>query len=313
MLKYILKRVGYTVVTLFALLTLTFFIMHALPGDAFTGQKAIPPEVMANLEAKYGLDKPIGEQFVMYVGNFLRGDFGVSIKYNRPISTIISESFVYSLDLGVRALLFAVIAGVLLGILASVKRGTGWDTASMLIAIIGVSVPSFIVGSVLQYFLGLQLFQATGIKFFAVTGWEAFNSKILPAFALSFGSLATISRLMRTSMLDVLGQDYIKTAKAKGLSNRKVIWKHAVRNAIMPVVTVLGPIAAAVLTGAFVVERIFSIPGLGKFFVQSVRENDYTMIAGTTMFYGTFLILANFVVDLAYGFIDPRVKLEGGK
>ncbi len=299
--------------TLFALLTLTFFIMHALPGDAFTGQKAIPPEVMANLEAKYGLDKPIGEQFVMYVGNFLRGDFGVSIKYNRPISTIISESFVYSLDLGVRALLFAVIAGVLLGILASVKRGTGWDTASMLIAIIGVSVPSFIVGSVLQYFLGLQLFQATGIKFFAVTGWEAFNSKILPAFALSFGSLATISRLMRTSMLDVLGQDYIKTAKAKGLSNRKVIWKHAVRNAIMPVVTVLGPIAAAVLTGAFVVERIFSIPGLGKFFVQSVRENDYTMIAGTTMFYGTFLILANFVVDLAYGFIDPRVKLEGGK
>ncbi len=313
MLKYILKRVGYTVVTLFALLTLTFFIMHALPGDAFTGQKAIPPEVMANLEAKYGLDKPIGEQFVMYVGNFLRGDFGVSIKYNRPISTIISESFVYSLDLGVRALLFAVIAGVLLGILASVKRGTGWDTAAMLIAIIGVSVPSFIVGSVLQYFLGLQLFQATGIKFFAVTGWDAFNSKILPAFALSFGSLATISRLMRTSMLDVLGQDYIKTAKAKGLSNRKVIWKHAVRNAIMPVVTVLGPIAAAVLTGAFVVERIFSIPGLGKFFVQSVRENDYTMIAGTTMFYGTFLILANFVVDLAYGFIDPRVKLEGGK
>ncbi len=299
--------------TLFALLTLTFFIMHALPGDAFTGQKAIPPEVMANLEAKYGLDKPIGEQFVMYVGNFLRGDFGVSIKYNRPISTIISESFVYSLDLGVRALLFAVIAGVLLGILASVKRGTGWDTAAMLIAIIGVSVPSFIVGSVLQYFLGLQLFQATGIKFFAVTGWDAFNSKILPAFALSFGSLATISRLMRTSMLDVLGQDYIKTAKAKGLSNRKVIWKHAVRNAIMPVVTVLGPIAAAVLTGAFVVERIFSIPGLGKFFVQSVRENDYTMIAGTTMFYGTFLILANFVVDLAYGFIDPRVKLEGGK
>lgn len=313
MVKYILKRLGYTIVTLFVLCALTFTIMHVLPGDPFIGEKAIPETVMNNLNAKYGLDKSMPEQFLMYVGNFARGDFGTSIKYNRPVGDIIKESFVYSFDLGVRALIFAVIIGVFLGILAAVKRGTKWDTIAMIIAIIGVSVPSFIVGAVLQYFLALKLFQATGIKFFAVSGWTTISSKILPAFALSFGSMATISRLMRTSMLDVLGQDYIKTAKAKGLSNKKVIWKHAVRNAIMPVITVLGPITATVLTGAFVVEQIFSIPGLGKFFVNSVKELDYTMISGTTMFYGTFLIVANLVVDLAYGFIDPRVKLEGDK
>lgn len=313
MTKYVIKRLAYTVVTLFALCSLTFVIMRLLPGDPFVGEKAIPPEVMANLNAKYGLDKPLWEQFVIYIGNFVRGDFGTSIKFNRPVSQIISESFVYSLDLGVRALIFAVIMGVFLGILAAVKRGTAWDTLTMFIAIVGVSVPSFIVGAVLQYSLGLKLFELTGMKIFAVTGWKTLNAKILPAFALSFSSMATISRLMRTSMLDVLGQDYIKTARAKGLSSRKIIWKHAVRNAIMPVITVLGPITASVLTGAFVVEKIFVIPGLGKHFVQSVQELDYTMISGTTIFYGAFLVFANLAVDLAYGFIDPRVKLEEGK
>jgi ABC-type dipeptide/oligopeptide/nickel transport systems, permease components len=312
--KYILKRIGYTVVTLFALCTLTFFMMRALPGTPFIGEKAIPDAVLANLNAKYGLDKSVGEQFVIYIGNVLHGDFGTSISYNRDVSNIITEAFGYSFDLGIRALIFAVIAGILLGILAAVKHGTAWDTGSMIIGIIGVSVPSFIIGALLQYFLALQLFQATGIRFFAVTGWAAFNSKILPSFALSFGSMAIISRIMRTSMLDVLGQDYIKTAKAKGLSSAKIIWKHGVRNAIMPIITILGPIAAAVLTGAFVVESLFSIPGLGKYFVSSIQKQDYTMISGITMFYGAFLIVANFVVDLAYGFIDPRVKLnKGGK
>ena len=313
MVKYILKRIAYTVVTLFVLCALTFVMMRMLPGDPFIGEKAISPAIMENLNRKYGLDKPVWQQFAMYLGNCLHGDFGMSIKYNRPVSTIIGDGFTYSFDLGIRALIFAVIIGVLLGIVASVKRGTKWDTLTMLIAIIGVSVPSFIVGSVLQYFLALQLFQATGVKFFAVTGWTAFNSKILPVFALSFSSMATVSRLMRTSMLDVLGQDYIKTAKAKGLSQKKIIWKHAVRNAIMPVITVLGPIAASVLTGAFVVENIFSIPGLGRYFINSVKESDYTMISGTTMFYGSFLILANFLVDIVYGLIDPRVKVAGGK
>lgn len=309
--KYILKRVGYTILTLFALCALTFFIMRMLPGDPFIGEKALPEAVMANLNAKYGLDKPVFEQFIIYISNAARGDFGTSIRYTRDVSGIISESFLVSFDLGMRALLFAVIMGLFLGIIASVNRGKPLDTVAMIIAIIGVSVPSFIIGAVLQYGLGLKLFQATGIRFFAVTGWGPFNSKILPAFALSFSSMATVSRLMRTSMLDVMSQDYIKTARAKGLSSSAIIWKHAIRNAIMPVITVLGPIAASVLTGAFVVENIFGINGMGKYFVSSVQSLDYTMISGTTMFYGAFLIIANFIVDIAYGFIDPRVKLEG--
>lgn len=312
MAKYVLKRIGYSIITLFVLVALTFFMMQLLPGDPFTGDKVLPPKIMDALYAKYGLDKPVFVQFFIYVGNILRGDFGVSLQSNREVTRIISEAFVNSFDLGIRAIIFAFIAGVLLGTLAAVKRGTAWDTVSMFIALVGVSVPSFIVGSVLQYFLGLKLFQATGAHIFAITGWKDFSTKILPVFALGFGSLATISRLMRTSMLDVLGQDYIKTAKAKGLSQGAIIFKHAFRNAIMPVVTVLGPITASVLTGAFVVENIFAIPGLGQYFVQSVQGLDYTMITGTTIFYGAFLIVANLIVDLVYGLIDPRVKLEEG-
>ncbi len=310
MFKYILKRLVYAVLTLFVLCAITFFMMRLLPGDPFIGEKAIPETTLKALNAKYGLDKPVIEQFFMYVGNVLKGDLGISMHYNnRPVTDIIFQAFPFSFDLGIRALIFATIMGVFLGIVAAVKRGTVWDTLTMLIAIIGVSVPSFIVGSILQYVLGLQLFQLTGVRIFPITGWSTFSSKILPAFALSFGSMATISRLMRTSMLDVLGQDYIKTAKSKGLSQKKIVWKHAVRNAIMPVVTVLGPIAATVLTGAFVVENIFSIPGMGKFFVNSIKVQDYTMISGITLFFGAFLIIASLLVDLAYGFIDPRVKL----
>jgi oligopeptide transport system permease protein len=308
-----MKRLFYAALTLFVLIALTFFMMRLLPGDPFIGEKAIPETTKAALIAKYGLDKPMIVQFFMYIGNILRGDLGLSIHYNRPVMDIIAQAFPYSFDLGIRSLIFATIMGVLLGIVAAVKRGTKWDTISMLFAIIGVSVPSFIIGALLQYFLGLKLFEWTGIRFFPITGWNSLSSTLLPSFALSFGSLATISRLMRTSMLDVLGQDYIKTAKSKGLSQKLIIWKHAVRNAIMPVITVLGPIAAAVLTGAFVVENIFAIPGMGKFFVLSIQTQDYTMISGTTLFYGAFLVLANLIVDLAYGFIDPRVKLENIK
>ena len=313
MAKYILKRVGYTIVTLFVLVTLTFFMMRLLPGDPFTGDKQLPEKTMEALNAKYGLDKPVATQYIIYFGNCLHGDLGLSLNNDRPVTTIIGESFVCSFDLGIRAVLIAFVLGVLLGTIAAIKRGRPTDTICMLIALIGVSVPSFIVAAVLQYFLGLQLFlQTKPVRIFAVTGWDAFNSKILPVFALAFGSLAQISRLMRTSMLDVLGQDYIKTAKAKGLSQGAIIWKHAIRNAIMPVVTVLGPITASVLTGAFVVESVFAVPGLGRYFVESIQVLDYTMISGTTIFYGAFLILANLVVDLTYGFIDPRVKLEEG-
>lgn len=312
-IRYILKRIIYSFITILVLVTITFLLMQLLPGEPFTAGKALPDSVMQALEKKYGLDKPVLQQLFIYIGNALRGDFGISIPDGRAVTDVIAESFPVSFSLGIRALLFAFIMGILLGVVAAVKRGTVWDSAAMFFALVGVSVPSFIMGAVLQYFLGLKLYQATGVQVFAVIGWSDFNSKILPAFALAFGSMATVSRLMRTSMLDVLSQDYIKTAKAKGLSQRQIVWKHAVRNAVMPVVTVMGPLVAAVLTGAFVVENIFSIPGLGKYFVTSVQTLNYTMIAGTTVFYGMFLILANLVVDLIYGFIDPRIKLTGGK
>lgn len=312
-IRYILKRIIYSFITILVLVTITFLLMQLLPGEPFTAGKALPDSVMQALEKKYGLDKPVLQQLFIYIGNALRGDFGISIPDGRAVTDVIAEAFPVSFSLGIRALLFAFIMGILLGVVAAVKRGTVWDSAAMFFALVGVSVRSFIMGAVLQYFLGLKLYQATGVQVFAVIGWSDFNSKILPAFALAFGSMATVSRLMRTSMLDVLSQDYIKTAKAKGLSQRQIVWKHAVRNAVMPVVTVMGPLVAAVLTGAFVVENIFSIPGLGKYFVTSVQTLNYTMIAGTTVFYGMFLILANLVVDLIYGFIDPRIKLTGGK
>lgn len=307
--KYILKRIGYSVLTLFALIALTFFMMRLLPGDPFVGEKAITEATRVALQEKYGLDKPVVEQFMIYIGNVVSGDLGLSMHYNRPVNAIIADAFPYSLDLGMRALIFATVMGIFLGSVAAIKRGTPWDTLAMIIAIVGVSIPSFIVGAVLQYFLGLKLYEWTGMNIFPITGWASEIHKLIPSFALSFGSLATISRLMRTSMLDVLSSDYIKTAKAKGLSEGKIVRRHAIRNAIMPVITVLGPIAASILTGAFVVENIFSIPGMGRFFVLSIQVQDYTMISGTTIFYGAFLIVANLVVDLLYGFIDPRIKL----
>lgn len=311
MLRYTLKRLGYAVLTLFVLITLTFFMMRMLPGDPFLGDKTVTGAALENMKAKYGLDKPVIVQYFIYLGNCVRGDLGTSITYNKPVRDIISEAFLVSADLGIRALIFAVIAGVLLGMVAAVKRGSAWDSVSMFIAMIGVSVPSFIMGALFQYFLALQLRKVLGFALFPVQGWGDFSKTILPSFALGLGSLATVSRLMRTSMLDVLNQDYIKTAKAKGLSQNMIIARHTVRNAIMPVITILGPTVASVLTGTFVIESIFNIPGLGKYFVMSIKDLDYTMISGTTVFYGALLILCTLVVDLLYGFIDPRVKLEG--
>jgi len=311
LVRYTIKRLAYAVLTLFALILLTFFMMRLLPGDPFIGEKTVSQTAMDNMRIKYGLDKPVIVQFFIYFGNCLRGDLGISITYNRPVTEIISSAFLVSADLGSRAILFAVIIGVLLGAVAAVKRGKFADTFSMIIAMIGVSVPSFIMGALLQYFLALQLRKVFGLNWFPIQGWGTLKQTILPAFALGLGSLATVSRLMRTSMLDVLGQDYIRTARAKGLSERRILWRHAMRNSIMPVVTIMGPIVAAVLTGTFVIESIFNIPGLGKYFVTSIKDLDYTMISGTTVFYGGLLIVCTLIVDLLYGFIDPRIKLEG--
>lgn len=313
MKKYILKRVWYAILTLFALLTIVFIMMHLLPGDPFMGDKAISEATKAALIQKYGLDRPIWEQYFLYLSNALRGDLGVSLLSKRPITQYIADAFPYSFELGLRSLVLATVVGIYLGTIAAIRRGKKADTVAMVISVIGVSVPSFIVAALLQYFLGLKLRQWFGIAIFPISGWDSEMSKVLPTISLAFGSLAIISRLTRTSMLDVLSSDYIKTAKAKGLSERMIIWRHAMRNSLLPVITVLGPIAAAVLTGAFVVEQVFVIPGMGKFFVYAIKQNDYPLIAGTTIFYGAFLILAVLIVDIVYGIIDPRINLSGKK
>ncbi len=314
MLQYILKRIAYSLLTLFILVTVTFFLMQLLPGDPFLGEKAVPDNIKQVLNQKYGLDQPVHVQYVRYLGNILKFDFGDSMAYrNRSVNSIIGQAFPNSFDLGIRALIFAIIAGIFLGVVAGINHGKAWDTVSVIIAVIGVSVPSFIMGSLVQYFISLKLQQYLGIKIIPINGWNTELHKIIPPFALGLGSLATIARLMRTSMLDVVSQDYIKTARSKGLSETVIVWKHCIRNAILPVITVLGPLTATILTGTFVVENIFNIPGLGRHFVQSVQMTDYTMITGLTLFYGAFLIVANMLVDIAYGFIDPRIRLAKGK
>ena len=309
-LRHIFKRLLYAVLTVFVLVSVTFLLMHLLPGDPFTGNKVLKPEVKAKLIEKYGLDQPPLKQYGIYISNAAQGDLGFSFVSGRSVTDIIGQAFPVSFELGLRALIYALLIGLALGVVAALKRGTVWDTMSMLVALIGVSVPSFIVGALLQYFLGLVLFQATGIRFFPIMGWAGENSKILPAFALAFSTIAIISRLMRVSMTDVLKQDYIRTAQAKGLRWKSVVWHHCLRNAIMPVITVLGPLSAVLFTGTFVVENLFSIPGLGKYFVDSIRANDYPVIVGTTLFFGTFLVLANFIVDVLHTLIDPRVRAE---
>lgn len=306
------RRLVYAAFTVFLLIGVTFVLMHLLPGTPFTGNKKVPPEVQAALVEKYGLNEPVWKQFGIYLSHIFQGDLGSSLVTGRRVTDIIGQAFPVSMELGLRALLFALLMGLFLGIMAAVKHGTPWDSLVMLLALMGVSVPSFILGALLQYFLGLVLYQATGLRIFAISGWTGENSKLLPAFALAFSTVATISRLMRTSMLEVLSQDYIRTARAKGLNKKEIILHHGIRNAIMPVITVMGPMTAVLLTGTFAVENIFAIPGLGKYFVDSVRSNDYPVIVGTTLFFGVFLVLCNLIVDILQGILDPRIR-QGGE
>lgn len=317
MRTYIIKRVGYSLLTLLVLVSFTFFLMRLMPGDPFIGQRAIPESVHQALMEKYDLDKPMIVQYGRYLLNVLQGDLGDSLYYKgRPVTGVIAQTFPVSADLGIRALLVAVIFGLTLGVLAAVKRGKPADTLVMFIAVFGVSVPGFIVGGLLNYLVGYK-FSALMKDWFHLTynvipvaGWKTEAHRILPVIALCMGSLAQISRLMRANMIDVLNSDYIKTAKAKGLSYSAVVFKHGLRNGILPIITILGPLAAVLLTGTFVIEQIFSVPGMGKYFVMSVQTLDYTVISGMTMFYGAFLIILNMVVDIAYGLIDPRIRLE---
>lgn len=305
MANYIAKRLLLAVITIFVVATLTFFLMNAVPGGPYEAEKAITPQAKAALEAKFGLDQPLGIQYLTYMKNLLKGDFGPSLKQRgREVKDIIFSKFPVSARLGGISVLVALLLGVPLGCLAALNRGKLVDNSIIVVATCGIAVPSFVICSVAMYFFGvrMRLLPTVGI-----TTWKHY---VLPVFALSFYPTAYIARLMRSSMLDVMGQDYMRTAKAKGLAQFKILFKHALRNSILPVVTYVGPMLAYTLTGSFVVEKIFTIPGLGGEFVSSITNRDYMMIMGTTIFLATLLITINVLVDILYKIIDPRIKLK---
>jgi oligopeptide transport system permease protein len=308
MLKYTLRRFVYMLITLWLIITFTFVLMKNLPGDPFgeMSQK-IPKDIKAVLMREYGLDKPLWQQYTHYIGDVVRGDLGVSFQFpNRKVTDVIKQGFPASLELGVVSTCLAILIGLPLGIFAALKHGKWQDYTAMFVAVLGVSIPSFVLGPLLSYYVGVKW----GILPAGL--WKGPQYMILPAFALSFSTLAILARLMRTSMLDVLNQDYIKTARAKGLNKLSIVWKHTIRNAILPVITILGPIFVNTITGTLVVEKIFSVPGLGEQFVASVYSNDYTMISGLTIFYATVLMVVIFITDILYGLVDPRIRLGKG-
>jgi len=296
------------VVGLLVIVTVVFFLMHAIPGGPFASEKKLPPEIIRNLNARYHLDDPLWKQYRDYLGNLVRGDLGPSFKYqDRTVNDLVKEGFPVSATLGAIAVGLALIVGCLAGIIAALRHNMWQDYTAIVLATINFSVPSFIMAALLMYIFALKLASLPAAM------WGTPQQVVLPALALSAYPTAFIASLMRSSMLEVLQQDYIKTARAKGLSERAVIWRHGIRNAILPVITYLGPLIAGVFTGSFIIERIFAIPGLGEHFVTSISNRDYTVILGVTVFYSAFLMSMNFLVDIAYVVIDPRIKLMDQK
>ncbi|MEE4192027.1 MAG: ABC transporter permease [Halieaceae bacterium] len=307
--RYIAKRLLSGVITIWFIATATFFGMHAVPGDPLLNDKAVTPEIRANLERAYGLDKPVPVQYLLFLKNMVQGDFGISFtQQNRRVNDIIAEHFPVSATLGVLALLFAALGGITFGALTALFRNRMPDYLIMFLVIIAVSVPSFVFAGLGQLAI-LRLNNLLGFSLLPVAGWGTVAHMLVPALVLGLGTMAYLTRLMRSSMLEVAETDYIRTARAKGLTPQRIFFRHQLRNAILPVVTVLGPAIAAITTGGFVVELVFAIPGLGRYFVQAVQQLDYTVIMGTTVFYGAFLVLMVIAVDIVYGFIDPRIQV----
>lgn len=282
--------------------------MQAAPGGPFTAERKLPPKLEAQMNEAYGLNDPIHVQYVDYLVRIVKWDFGPSFNnVGQSVNDIINRSFKYSLILGIEAILLALSVGVFLGVIAALYHNKFADYTAMIIAVLGISVPSFILAAVLQYVFAFKL------GLFPIAKFDSFAHSVLPAIALAATPLAFIARLMRSSMLEVLSSDYIKTAKAKGLSNRVTIYRHGIRNAILPVVSYLGPLVVSILTGSFIIETIFAIPGLGNEFVESVTNRDYTVIMGTTVFFSILLLISILIVDIIYGFIDPRIKITGNE
>ena len=305
MIRFLGKKAAILCLSLFIVTSLTFFLMHAIPGDPFVQDKAIPEEILKALHKHYGLDKPLYVQYGKYLKGVLHFELGPSFKYEgRTVNNIIADGFPVSFYLGMEALCLAVIGGIILGSIAALNHLRWQDHLTMIIAVIGISVPSFILASFLQYLLAMKL------DLLPVARWGNFSQTIMPAIALAALPMAFIARLTRSNMVEVMQQDYIQTAKSKGLNSFQIIIRHTIRNALLPVVTYLGPLAAAVFTGSFAIEKIFGIPGLGQWFVTSITNRDYTVIMGTTVFYSAILMLCVFIVDLLYCFIDPRIQIN---
>lgn len=308
MKKFVLKRLLMAIVTMWVIITITFVIMHSVPGDPFAREGKMPEQVYQNLRAQYGLDKPAGEQYVIYLKNIMKGDFGKSMKSQaETVNQMIKRGAPVSAQIGLQAFIISIILGPALGSIAALYQNKMPDYITMILAIIGISVPSFIFATLLVQFVAKQ------VAWLPISGWGTFSHSILPSLSLALMPIAASARLMRSSMLEVLGQDYIRTARSKGLSKFKVIMGHAVRNAILPVVSTLGTTLSGLLTGSFVIEKIFGVPGLGNFLISSVTNRDYTLIMGTTIFYSFVLIILLLIVDILYVIIDPRIQLTGGK
>ena len=302
---FIAKRLLAMLITLWVIITLTFFLMHAIPGSPLNEERSTSDVVQRNLEVHYHLDKPVPVQYVMYLKTLVTLDFGPSIKQpSQTVNDMLGRGFPISFELGMITLTIAVISGIFLGVIAALKRNGVIDYMAMTFAVFGISIPNFVLATV--------LIQQVAVNWGLLppATWSSWKHMILPTLALATGPMAIIARLTRASMMEVLTQDYIRTAEAKGLSPVKIVFKHALRNALLPVVTILGTLAAGILTGTFVIEKIFAIPGMGKYFVESINTRDYPVIMGTTVFYSAFLILMLFLVDIAYGILDPRIKLH---
>ena len=303
--KYILKWAIMSLITAFLVATLTFFVMNMVPGGPFLSEKAVTPQAQAAMEAKYGLDKPLFQQYTTYMTGILKGDFGLSIKKRgRTVSQIIGTKFPVSAKVGGLALILAVCTGIPSGAVAAFNRGQFIDNLLVVLSTAGIAIPSFLSSTILIYIF------TTKLKWLPSLGLKDAQSYIMPVVALALYPTFYMARLMRSSMLDVMGQDYMRTAKAKGVTTFKAIFKHALRNAILPVITYLGPLLAALMTGSFIIEKIFNIPGLGSEFVSSITSRDYPMIMGTTIFLAVFIIIMNLFVDIAYAIVDPRIKLK---
>ncbi|WP_100065337.1 ABC transporter permease [Miniphocaeibacter massiliensis] len=306
MFKYILKRIGYMVITMFVIATITFFLMHNIQGSPIEAMgRNLPKQTIENYREKYGLDKPVTEQYTIFLKNAItKGDLGASYKYpGREVSSIIKETSPISGRVGAQALILGIVIGTTFGIIAALKRDTWPDYVVSIIAVLGVTVPMFIIAAILQYFLSVK----AGIL--PTSGWGSFKYTVIPTIAMSFATIATYARYIRSNMLEEMGKDYVLTAEAKGVSNFNIIRKHVLRNAILPVITLLGSQIAGVFTGSFIIEKIFGIPGLGFYYVSAITDRDYPMIIGTTIFYAAIFLVSQLLVDILYGVVDPRIRV----